>query len=588
MNSDPSDEKILERLQALEQTRKDVMARPPEEALDRILNDHQPAALVHSFPMTDFYLLVHDIGPEDCLPLLELASDRQWDYLLDLETWRNDRFDIAAASRWMDLLLTADPDRFVRWALDRRQKYVELYLYRNLEVRIREHDQDPSDFGEDFFSLDNTYYLRVLDLPSAADDTVFNEEHRRAFIDKFLNKMADFHHPTYQGLLLETAHIIPAETEEAALHWRNVRLAEQGFLPFDEAVGIYQPLTVDRLRSRQIARPASAGDGQARLPVPFYPFRELGADTHCFSLALQRIDAEDQRHRIQHEFAGLCNRIIVADHRAVRDKESLREVVKKAVGYLSIGLEQLSGAGEKADPGKAAAAIRRHALIDVFRVGFGRVLALKWRAEKWLDRCWFAASGLRLTFWGEQWMGVLGGLLIKKPLYYDNYRSGTLYREFSAVGEIEEIEAVFEQIKAMDELLSLMAVNLRHPSSYGFLTYKNLLLTAWAASRTGQTGDMLTPLNTAAFRPFFEELLQDDPKAGADEGRVVPETMKRRFLDWLSEQTGLKIFEINSRLGPVLEDLFGDIEAELGRVPAEKLDPRFVNLFLLEQPGHST
>jgi len=41
-------------------------------------------------------------------------------------------------------------------------------------------------------------------------------------------------------VLLEATHVIPAETEEEELRWRNVRLAEKGFLAFDEAIGIYQ------------------------------------------------------------------------------------------------------------------------------------------------------------------------------------------------------------------------------------------------------------------------------------------------------------------------------------------------------------
>ena len=242
MDKNTTDQKTIDRFRQLQEKRREIMALPSEEALDRILDDPQPVALVHSLPTTDFYLLVHDIGPDDSLPLLELASDRQWDHIMDLESWQHERLDIDAASRWMDLLLTADPNRFVRWSLDKRLDFIELYLWRNLEVRIREHDQDPSDFGPDFFSLDNHYYVRIIDLPVPRDETVFNEEHRQGFINKFLQRLADYHHLAYQSLLLETAHIIPAETEETALHWRNVRLAEKGFLPFDESVGIYQAL----------------------------------------------------------------------------------------------------------------------------------------------------------------------------------------------------------------------------------------------------------------------------------------------------------------------------------------------------------
>lgn len=584
MDADAPDKKNVERLQKLQAKRREIMALSPEAALDRILDDPHPAALVHSLPMTDFYLLVHDIGPDDSLPLLQLASDRQWDHLMDLETWRHDRLDLSAASRWMDLLLTADSNRFVRWALENRLDYIELYLLRNLEVRIREHDQDPSDFGPGFFSLDNHYYVRILDLPIPEDETVFNEEHRQGFINKFLNRLADYHHPTYQSLLLEAAHIIPAETEETALHWRNVRLAEKGFLPFDEAVGIYQPLKPDMLSARAADQTPPTDSVDIRLPVPVYPFKELASDS-LFAIALQEIDAGGHLHRIQHEFANLCNQIIVADHLTVRDRDSLREVVNKACSYLSIGLEQMAPSEKAVDPVQAAGQISRHALADLFRVGFGRALALKWRAESWLNECWFAASGLRLTFWGEKWMGILGGLLIKKPLFYDNYRSGKLYREFSSTTEIEYTEQIFLQIKKMDELLSLVTVDLRHPSSYGFLTYQNLLLTQWACAHLGLTSEVLTPIDIEAFRSFFEALFPAGRGKKDARKKSIPESMKQSFLNWLSAETGLGAVDISEQLGRTFEALFDEIEAELGGVAADKLDPRYVNLFLLEQPG---
>ena len=54
--------------------------------------------------------------------------------------------------------------------------------------------------------------------------------------------------------------------------------------------------------------------------------------------------------------------------------------------------------------------------------------------------------------------------------------------------------------------------------------------------------------------------------------------MKSRFLNWLAANTGLRDFEITERLGATLEDLFEEIESELGSVAVE---PKYVQLFLL-------
>ncbi len=62
--------KSLERYKKLLKEREKILVLSPEEALNRILSAPEPAALVHAFPEEDFYLLVHDVGPEDSLPLL--------------------------------------------------------------------------------------------------------------------------------------------------------------------------------------------------------------------------------------------------------------------------------------------------------------------------------------------------------------------------------------------------------------------------------------------------------------------------------------------------------------------------------------
>jgi hypothetical protein len=54
-------------------------------------------------------------------------------------------------------------------------------------------------------------------------------------------------------------------------------------------------------------------------------------------------------------------------------------------------------------------------------------------------------------------------------------------------------------------------------------------------------------------------------------------------LNWVSEKTGLNIYEITQRLGQTLENLFNDIESEYGTVAKKDLDPKYIYLFLVNQ-----
>jgi hypothetical protein len=570
--------KIIARIENLAKQRKELLSLPPEEMLNSILNSNQSTALVHSFSEEDFYFLIHNIGIEDSHPLLYLASNKQWEYIIDLEVWEKDRIEITSITRWFDLLFKVDPNRFIKWSLDQQTEFMEFYLSKNIEVKVRETDQDPSELGDTFMTLDDTFYLRFLDEPIAVESDEnesyeTNKKHRDAFLLKYLKTLSDNDHITYQKVLMESSGIIPAESEEEAYRLRNVRLAEKGFLPHEEAIGIYQPMKIRDFKRQDNKFITQDPDRKLFFPVPLYHTRVLEEENH-FTVALKNITADDVLEQIQTEFAGLCNRIISADQKTIREKDELKRIVKKACGYLSIGLEKLVEDDDKRDMGHFTPLIQTYPLLSIFRLGFGLALELRWRAERWLKKSWFNSKGLPLAFWGEEWMGVLGGLLIKKPLFYDNYKTGELYREFISINDIKNTETMVNEIIAFDELFSLISVE-PDPATKGYLTYKNFILTLWARHILGLT-EKLIPLTIDEFRGFFDGIWSDK-----EQPRKTSQSMKESFLDWISGKTGLVHYEISQRLGQSFENLFKEIESEYGKVSRNDLDPRYIHLFLI-------
>jgi len=572
--------KVIARIENLQNLRQKIVSMAPEKALNAILDSAQPAALIHSFPEEDFYFLIHEIGLEDSHPLLSLASDKQWEYIVDLEVWQKDRIELKSVTRWFDLLFKLDPDRFIKWFLYRQTQFMEFYLFKNIEVKVREQDQDPSEFGNEFFTYDDTFYFRFLDDPfqleteeSESDQTINKD--RNAFLSKFFKTLSAFDHITYQKVLLETCSVIPAETEEEAYRLRNLRLAEKGFLPYEEAIGIYQPLKAEDFENQDTKFISTDPDRKLFLPVPFYHSGML-EEENLFTAALKKIEIHDVIEQIQIEFAGLCNLIISADLKNIREKEELKSIVKKVGGYLNIGLERLSRDNTVPDADHCAVLIRNYPLSNIFKVGYGIALDLKWRAEKWREKSWFENQGLLLGFWGEEWLGLLGGLLIKKPLFFDNYKAGVLYREFVSMEDIRATDKVLNEIMVFDDIFSLMAIN-PEPVIDRFLTYKNFILTLWARNYLGLSGQ-IEPLRLNEFQRLFDGLWADKKKP-----YKIRRSMKESFLSWLSEQTGLTDYEISGKLGHTLENLFSEIENEYGEVSSKDLDPRYINLFLIQK-----
>lgn len=585
-------QKTTNRIKRLYEARKKIISLPPEEALEAILDAEHPAAVVHSFQEEDLYFLIHDIGINDAMTLLSLASNRQWEYILDFEIWEKDRIDIKSMTQWLDLLMASDSPRFVKWMMHEQAEFIAFYLFKNLELRIRSHDEDPSDIGDDFYTNDDVFYVRPIEFPEEIEDRFGHSgdpyekpapeviEKRKEFLFKLIERFSSHDHLRYQNLLMEASTIIQAEAEEEFYRLRNIRLSEKGCFPFEEAIGIYQPIdpkNIDKYGKKIIRKKAPSRSLSD--PCPIYPLQAV-KENNLFVNALKLIETDEVLHSIRIEFAGLANRIISADQKPIKSREQLSDIVKKACGYINIGLECLTKGKVKSNSSLSMSFIQQYPLSNIFRIGYGFALKLKWRAERWTKNSWFQTEKLPLAFWGEAWLGVLGGLLINKPLFFDNYKTGVLYREFVSLEDINQTENILNAIIEFDNILMLIGVSVGSFSSFDKLFYKNLLLTMWAKNHLGlsREPEKFTALSIDEFTSFFDELWQES-SPGHNKPRKIKRSMKDSFLNWLSEKTGLDSYDLITRSGQTFEDLFLEIEDEYGYVATKNLNKKYLTLF---------
>ncbi len=566
---------IEKKLATLAEKRRRIMALPAKEAMELIVSSPEAPAIVHSMAEQDFYFLINEIGAEDSLELLALASSKQWEYILDVVSWHKDQIDGKSVVNWFELLMAADADRFVRWMSRDKADFLELFFYYTIEVGLRIHDQEPSEFADDFFTFDDLFYIRFIEKEKAYPD--FDEsalEHRDRLLYRFLKQLAETDYEQYREFLYYSANVLPAEAEEEAYRLRNVRLAEKGLLPFDEAIGIYQPLTdISRLPQKNRAVPLM----DSQTPVPLAQAMLLEKET-VFSRALARIDSAAVLRDLQTELAALGNRLAVADQMPVRGVADLSRVMAKASGYINIGFSRISGHRE-IDPERAAHLLHTYYLADIFRIGYSEAAAVKQEADRWYQASWVRRRNLPLHFWDDRRQGVLAGLLIKRPLFYDKQQG--IFREFSSMAEIEQARSVLAELTALDNLLALADYDPAAVSK-NTLTVENLLLTAWTRNWLDKP-DLINFISIADFQPFFEHLFGKRTAAGdcAGSGRRIGDDMKQSFLHWLAGKTGLSAFEISQQAGFLLEEMFAGLEAELGRVASEDLDPAYIHLFLV-------
>ncbi|WP_457553784.1 DUF6178 family protein [Desulfobacula sp.] len=565
----------------LRDQRYEILVNESEKALDLILDAPSPATLVQSFPDQDLYYLMHKIGPYDFIPILSMATSEQWEYILDVEVWDNDRLDLDYMTKIFDLLFQADPKRLLRWVIKEKPEFFEFYLFKNMAIKIREHDELPPEDFDDYVTIDDKFYFRFPDKLQNLDkdmdgdideDTAKpdNTEEAWELIKKMVKAVAQMDLSVYHGLLLETASALPAEAEEEQFRLKNLRLAEKGFLPTHEAIGIYQPILLSSLRKRPQKDRCHQEQFDPDIPLPPQFFSPFIKGDDLFVKSLKLFDPPFLLS-LESELAALINKIISADKIRLRSKEDLEKAISKACAYLNLGLEVLIKKEYK--PEFARDIIQEYFLEDIFRTGSRAGIKLKTKAANWFKQSFMNKSCLPLSFLGEDYLGVVGGLFLDRPLYYDNYATGELYRNFKSLSDIRATDRILEQIIALDKVLGKLNVDVKSFKE-GVLTYKTLILTLWAKDRLGLS-PTLEPIDIKMFKKFFIALFSK-PEPGQPH-----QIQLNDLVLWTSEVTGIDEIDLEKTFHKVVTNLIKELEEEYGLVNPENIDPRFIPHFLL-------
>ena len=535
------------------------------DVLRRLVQVDRPDAFVRSLPPEDFYWMVKKVGDQDAVLLLEMASEEQWQYVLDLELWHGDRLDVGEAGAWLGRLEQADARRLVQWLFREGELFAYYHLFRSVELIVIENDEERWDLPDGFFSVDGVHYVRAVD------------PEQREILERLFQTMSEEDYTRFQGLLLGLGGVLPADLEEELYRLRNVRLSEHGFLPYEEALSVYAPLDPSRL----VDEPAAALPDPAASPETTAPVVPLG-HAEPGNLFVEAVSASPDpllQDRVRLEFAGLCNQILSADRSMSPDLETLTAVCRKASSFVNLGLESICGK----DPAAVASTLKRQSLVGLFRVGFGLALKVKWEAERWHRQSWFLSQGLAPDFWGDYWGGILAGVLELRPRFYVGGREGSDFREFEWLSDLAECLQVIRRLMVLDSLLA----RLTETSPFGahFVpavggSFRPLLFNLWARKLLGGKPSF-SPLTPGQARRFLETLRKGSPEGAPP--YTMPgfgEAFVEEFMDVGAEPDP----EAAAVLREALILIWQEFQEEYGWVSPEDLNERYAKFVSIRAP----
>jgi hypothetical protein len=412
---------------------------PAAARLELLLHAPQPMRLVRSLPDSEFYMTVREIGPADALPLVHLASASQLHHLLDLEGWNRDRFDANRAGAWVALLVEAGGPALRRFLRSADDELLALLCRSWIGAQPVVPDGEPDVGGA---GLTETGDETGLISPDGCYRFVPSIQEHAAAIRHVAQVFFRDDPERYSRILWSSLYELPSALEEEALRWRQSRLEEHGFPPWDEALAVYAPPAgpLPPPVPREPADPDALAAPRIALRLP--------AVGDLIRGALEALSGE-ARDGVLHQLVGLANHLLVADGADTRDPEQHRGALAKAAGYVTVALEA-RGAGRPAEVQRALSEV---SLIELFREGHGRAADLQRDSRDLMARGWASRQpdGLRLL--DGPLLARIEALLEPRPLYVETRDGATARRAFRSLAEIDETRVAVEVAEVVGRVL---------------------------------------------------------------------------------------------------------------------------------------
>ncbi len=325
---------------------------------DLLIEAHDAHEMVPRLAAQEIYLLVRELGAEDCVDLLAMVSTEQLTTFFDLDFWEDAILQTKPALEWLVLLLETGEQNVMQtvWEMDFEllvvmlQKFVS--IRRGLESLT---DEDALAEG----GLERIYDVEYPDSESAKIVAYF--------LDIIFRHDRDFYLHMMEAVRWEQT----VELEEAAYQSRNGRLQDRGFPDPFTALKLFaylDPSTYDPAREKKI--PAEPAEADTDAPGFFLVARSHDLLAEILGSGLEADECW--------ELAYLLNKMMIADRADVGDAAQVEAKMEEVYRYLNIGLEYFCGA----DTEKAFQTFRSAYFQNLFRIGLSLTLELQKRARQ--------------------------------------------------------------------------------------------------------------------------------------------------------------------------------------------------------------
>lgn len=428
-----------------------LLARPRgARRIEELLSAADPAAAVAELSVPDVYSLVKEVGLEDSLDLIGLATPEQLRGCVDLDAWERDRLELDAVLPWLGAV--ADAAGFEKlgqvWeGLDPELAALLLaHSCRIYDLSLGE-EVDESTERPVYLTPDRFF---AIELMSERDEQ--GQMIMRLIEDLYRADMV-----VAQHTVMSARSEMLSDLEEQSYRWRTGRMADLGYPDFYDALEVFRPLDPARVEigegTAEAALPADPDDPDDRARAPGHlpaPLVEQAVGRAFLARALDQIGDAAVAERLEQALLGLVNRVLAAARVTPGDAEGIAIGAGHATATLALGLETVA----HGQLDRAVAALETISLTRLHRVGYTVALRVSRYAR---------AIAARAATAGEPSVSVLEALSGPRPFYPTALDDAAAVKADAGVRPFETLD----DIRRVAEHLTRLALRIAIAGSLG-------------------------------------------------------------------------------------------------------------------------
>lgn len=418
-----------------------------------IFNSKKPEIVVPRLHPQELYLTINELGAEDSLDLIALASPQQITLILDLDCWDGDTLNPDTSLNWLEFLLHCGEEKICQIVREIEPQLLALILKKHLTI-IRGIEAYDDDDAENAKRLESLY-----DIDYRSEDAA-----------KIIGALIKVWQELEQNHFLQMMEILRSEQltvlEEEVLQQRNMRLLDFGILPEHEAKAIYAYI------DPQTFTTGGKSDFLLEAGTLHNPMALLNTATPPDLLAA--VLEGGISHETACEMLHLANRKFRADGIDLSSGQDVKESLQSIYNVLNLALEFLTNRDNEA----AARVIDTTYIQRLFQLGHSLIMSSQGRIKKLKTSPFF-------HYFDEPENTFLDALQQQPPHCYQqgDDQNPPTFKPIATMQQLKHIEQRLTEIEALTELFSELFTTtfadetVDNPASYGL---SGIMMTAVA------------------------------------------------------------------------------------------------------------